>query len=548
MTLFGIQALPTIPQPMTWRNAQGVRRWPAWLLCFGGVAAWFGCTAWLRPLALPDEGRYVGVAWEMLRSGDWLVPTLDGLPFFHKPPLFYWITAGAMHVFGPSVVAARAAPWLASVAISTGLFAFLSRWVGRKPAWATVVVLATVPLFYGAAQYANMDMLVAACVSAAILLTAHAAFSRADELRYRYALAGAFVAVALGVLAKGLIGVVLPILVLVVWGASTRRLGKVLTLLTWGPGWLLFSVIAAPWFILMHSRFPDFDHYFFVVQHFQRFTSVKFNNGQPWWFYALALLALALPWSIWLLASIRRRPAVVRNHSDVRALMLVWVGTVVVFFSLPSSKLVGYILPALPPLAFLIADATSPYWSKFQERVSGPSERWTRTVARCLVATPALAAIVCLSATVAAHFYQPKSLESLGEILRGLRRAGEPVIFLGRYFYDVPFYARLDGPVSVVDQWLPSEVADDSWRRELVDAAHLAPTGSAKRLLVPAELGPELCHAPSSWVIGPRVADPGLTWLNGLPPVRTYGSTALWRVESLGPTMRSALRCDKPAV
>ena len=60
------------------------------------TALWFGCTAWLRPLAIPDEGRYVGVAWEMLRSGDWLVPTLDGLPFFHKPPLFYWISAASM--------------------------------------------------------------------------------------------------------------------------------------------------------------------------------------------------------------------------------------------------------------------------------------------------------------------------------------------------------------------------------------------------------------------------------------------------------------------
>src|SRR5450432_551296 len=58
--------------------------------------AWLGCLAWLRPLSLPDEGRYVGVAWEMLRSGDWITPTLDGLPFFHKPPLFYWITATAL--------------------------------------------------------------------------------------------------------------------------------------------------------------------------------------------------------------------------------------------------------------------------------------------------------------------------------------------------------------------------------------------------------------------------------------------------------------------
>ena len=74
------------------------------------LAAWLLATAWIRPLALPDEGRYVGVAWDMLGSGDWLVPRLDSLPYFHKPPLFYWITACSLAVFGPSEWAARAAP------------------------------------------------------------------------------------------------------------------------------------------------------------------------------------------------------------------------------------------------------------------------------------------------------------------------------------------------------------------------------------------------------------------------------------------------------
>ena len=76
----------------------------------GFIVLWISATAWARPLALPDEGRHVGVAWEMMRSGDWLTPTLNGLPFFHKPPLFYWITAGSMSLFGLNEMAARAAP------------------------------------------------------------------------------------------------------------------------------------------------------------------------------------------------------------------------------------------------------------------------------------------------------------------------------------------------------------------------------------------------------------------------------------------------------
>ena len=88
------------------------------------AALWLAATLWMRPLALPDEGRYGGVPWEMLRSGNWLVPTLDGLPYFHKPPLFYWISAAAMSLFGTTEWAARVAPFLGGVAACAALYGF----------------------------------------------------------------------------------------------------------------------------------------------------------------------------------------------------------------------------------------------------------------------------------------------------------------------------------------------------------------------------------------------------------------------------------------
>src|SRR6476659_9026789 len=90
----------------------GIGSWdhPAIWLLF--VLLWLIATAWARPLMLPDEGRYVGVAWEMLRSGDWLTPTLNSLPYFHKPPLFYWITAAMLWLVGNQEWAGRVAPWL----------------------------------------------------------------------------------------------------------------------------------------------------------------------------------------------------------------------------------------------------------------------------------------------------------------------------------------------------------------------------------------------------------------------------------------------------
>src|SRR5689334_14106977 len=92
------------------------------------TVVWLGASAGLRQLSLPDEGRYVGVAWEMLRSGDWLTPTLDGLPFFHKPPLFYWITAASLSLFGLNEWAARAAPIFGGFVAAASLYLFTRRW------------------------------------------------------------------------------------------------------------------------------------------------------------------------------------------------------------------------------------------------------------------------------------------------------------------------------------------------------------------------------------------------------------------------------------
>src|SRR5205085_3830850 len=205
--LRGGQAAPRVrraPQPRS--RAEGRRRLVtrdrALLLA---AFAWLAATAWMRPLALPDEGRYIGVAWEMLQSGDWLVPTLDGLPYFHKPPLFYWLTAAALSLWD-SPVAARLAPWLGACIGAASLFLFARRWAGRDVALASLFALVTAPIFFFGAQYANLDMLVAGCITATILAFAHAALVGRAAPGWKTTVLAAYAFCALGVLAKGLIG------------------------------------------------------------------------------------------------------------------------------------------------------------------------------------------------------------------------------------------------------------------------------------------------------------------------------------------------------
>jgi 4-amino-4-deoxy-L-arabinose transferase-like glycosyltransferase len=495
-----------------------VRRDGALLLA---AFVWLACTAWLRPLALPDEGRYVSVAWEMIRSGDWLVPTLDGLPYFHKPPLFYWLTAAALSVADSSLFAARIAPWIGACLACASLFLFVRRWVGRDTAVASLVALVTAPLFFFGAQFANLDMLVGGCITATILAFAHAAL--ADD---RKVLLLAYALAALGVLAKGLIGIVLPGMVLFLWLVAERRWMAMLRLL-WLPGIVLFLAVASPWFVLMQERFEGFSHYFFVVQHFQRYAQATFNNPQPVWFYVAVLLVLALPWTPWLAGarSVQWRGA--SNEAAVRRLMLVWIVAITAFFSLPRSKLVGYIFPVVAPMLFLAADFAVSL---------GRRKLWKASIATAVT--------ICLVAAVGIYVKADRSQSSVGAVLRERMQPGDTVIALEEYRFAIPFEARLRRPVVVVADWSPEVVASrDNWRKELADAAVFEP--KQEWLIGNAQLPARVCASSTSWLIGSTDAEKRFAWLAQAERVAANKKLVLWRVDAKSPA-RPLLCPGKP--
>jgi 4-amino-4-deoxy-L-arabinose transferase-like glycosyltransferase len=506
------------------------------LLAAAAMFAWLAATAWARPLMLPDEGRYVGVAWEMLRSGDWLTPTLDGLPFFHKPPLFYWITAASLSMFGMNEWAARLAPLLGATLGVAALYGFTRRWVGRPAARSAALVLAAQPLFFVGGQFANLDMLVAGCVTATVLALAHAVLLMEAGLPHRKALLGAHALAGLGVLAKGLIGFVIPALVVGTWLLLRGRWRTVPRLL-WPPALAVFALVAVPWFVAMQGRFDGFLHYFFVVQHLQRFAAGGFNNVQPFWFFAAVVLLLSLPWLPWLQALfVRGGLSAAHPRGPLRLLMGVAVLVVLVFFSLPQSKLVGYVLPAVPPLAWLIAEGRPGAGAARHLR-----RWWVATF--CLTALAGLAAVVVLAAVDHRH-----SARDLGRVLRSHHAGHEPVVMLGGYVYDVPFYARLRDPVQVVADWGSPDVAlRDNWRKEIADAGAFAPARAAALLVRPAEVTAVLCRTPVTWVItvgGDAGGVPaGYPFLAEAERVASLHGRTLWRVDSRVPALFNALDC-----
>jgi 4-amino-4-deoxy-L-arabinose transferase-like glycosyltransferase len=503
------------------------------------VFVWLACTAWWRPLAVPDEGRYAGVAWEMIRSGDWLTPTLNGLPFFHKPPLFYWLTAVSLKTLGLNLWAARMASILGAFVGAMALHGLVRRWAGARLAWWSVLVLVTQPFYFGGAQYANLDMLVAGCITATIALAAQSVLSREARRPDRMALWGAYGMAGLGLLAKGLIGLVLPGAVIVLWLLLSGRARAILRLLSL-PGLCVLAVVAAPWFVAMQGRFPDFFHYFFVYQHFQRFTQTGFNNAHGWWYYLPLIVALTMPWvPAWLVAcwwpgrsatALKFKSVAFAPGADaLRPLMWVWLIVVVVFFSLPASKLPGYVLPALPPLAFLIADALVSRWPTSHAL---PPRIWA-----------ALAGALCLGLIAVAVNYDKQSARPALPVLRPLVQQGVPIVYIEDYVYDLPFYLALREPVPVVSNWAdPDLPRHDNDRKELFDAGEFKPDLARRVLVNQADWPHWLCTHPRMAVLAPPSAPKAYSVLASQPPVMKLKLWWLWVLDR-DDLVAKGLRC-----
>lgn len=502
------------------------------------IGIWLAWLAWIRPLTLPDEGRYAGVAWDMLRSGSHAVPLLDGMPYFHKPPLYYWLTELSFSVFGAHPWAARVPSWLAAWGAAAGLYGFLRRHRDAAAATLTVLILATLPFFYGGAQFANLDMLVAGMIALCLLAAADTVLRAERGQAYRWMSLAAAALAALAVLAKGLIGVVLPGAILFLWLAWGRR-WRGLAALLWPPAVLVFIAVAAPWFVLMQLRYPGFYDYFFVYQHFQRFAAGGFNNAQPFWFYLPVVAGLSLPWSLWGGGILRKAFWVDGPARDLRRFALLWFAVVIAFFSLPHSKLVGYVLPALAPLAFLLSEVILGAW---RAKAGGATPRLV-----CLSA--AVAAGICAIAVGIAANNARGSAAPLAKVLREQARPEDTFVSLHAYPFDLALYARAPRPAWVVDDWLNPEVPTrDNWRKELYDAARFDPATGAEVLIGPAEFNARLCKAPDGaryWVWGTASDNQAYAPLRGLEPAVSSAKHAMWRVEA-GAALRQRVCGETP--
>ncbi len=478
-------------------NAQEkeAKSWHEVLFIAFACLIWLGLTQGMRPLSVPDEGRYVGVAWEMLRSGIWSTPTLDGLPYFHKPPLFYWITAVAIKLLGTSLWAARVAPMLGALLAMLSSYLFVRRWMSAPIARATVLILATCPFFYGGAQYANHDMLVAGCITATICFAAHTILSIKHGEAYRAYLIAAWCCAGLGLLSKGLIGIALPGAVVLLWIAINKD-WLLITRLLWWPGPLLFAAVVLPWFSQMEQQFSGFLYYFFIEQQFHRFVGSGFNNARPVWFLPIALSVLTLPWFPLLLTRLRLAAAPHPAWQACRTLCWIWLIFILVFFSIPQSKLIGYILPVVPPLAVLIAEG----WLQLTSTRS--SLHYLKLSPVILAASLCVSLMVFLAKKYDDNYTQPLAEAYVSQAHVAQGQAQEPLVFVDVYPFDMVFYSQAQQPIPVFYNWdSPAILLDDKWHKELLEASYFASAEKKTILRARKDFASELCAQPVTWIV-----------------------------------------------
>jgi len=296
----------------------------------------FGLTA--AGMIGPDEPRYASIGREMAHSGDWITPRLWGEPWFEKPALLYWMTGAAFRAGLSPNLAPRLPVALLSVCFLALFWWILRREFGCFIAWMATLILATSAGWCLYSQSGVTDIPLSATFAAAMLLAIPWVSKRDTRL---LPLAAALFGLA--VLAKGPVGLILAAPLALRWRDLVDWLHpKVI---------LPFGVIAAPWYVLCYvQNKAEFLNEFFWKHNVGRFTSAELQHDQPWWFYLPALAVLFLPWSALLPTAFRSR-----GGDSRRTFLLLWVIWPLVFFSLSVNKLPGYILPAFPAIAALVA-------------------------------------------------------------------------------------------------------------------------------------------------------------------------------------------------
>ena len=356
-----------------------------WFLIFLAFIAFYFYGLGHIPFVGPDEPRYAQVAREMFQRGDLITPTLAGHTWFEKPPLLYWTIIAGYSLFGVSEWAARLGPALCGLLTIGAVFWIGSRVrrtvsddtlpeLGQWSAFVTASTLGIIVFSRGVGFDGVVTMTIAWALGfflVAETTKTEAGASRQEQVgRIRLMLAGFYLFIGFSLLAKGLVGLVIPFGVIGAYYLIRRERPPraFISSLIWGLP--LALAVAGIWYIPVTVRHGwAFIDEFILQHHFARYVSNKYHHPQPFFFYFLIIIPLTLPWTVFFAEGVAKARKWRWRGTDaedkLRTFAAAWLLFPMVFFSFSGSKLPGYILPVLPAAALIAGERlTSFVWHR----------------------------------------------------------------------------------------------------------------------------------------------------------------------------------------
>lgn len=315
------------------------------------------------PLLDPDEGRNAEVAREMAETNDYVLPTLNYLPYVDKPVLFFAAGALSIELFGANATAVRLPSLVFTLATAIAVMWFGGRLFDGGTGWRAAVIALSTPFALAYSRTVIFDATLTFFMVCA-LVGFHQAVEAADRERGAWWRILAWGATALGVLTKGPVALVFPLLVALPYAAWRRRLGALADPLAC----LLGVALVLPWVFAVSREVPGYLAYVIGTETGARLFGGGLGRREPFWYFLAITPSAALPWSLALagalIATGRRR----WQTLDPRYVLLaLWIVAPLVFFSLSQSKRPQYVLPLIPAVGLLVAAL----WNDQRARLAG---------------------------------------------------------------------------------------------------------------------------------------------------------------------------------
>jgi 4-amino-4-deoxy-L-arabinose transferase-like glycosyltransferase len=348
------------------------------LLTFGLGLIYFSMIG-LRPFSNPDEGRYAEIPREMVATGDWITPRLNGVLYFEKPPFFYWLEALAIKVGGMREAALRFWPAALGLLGCLTVYATGRRIYGRPTGIFSAVVLGTSLLYFGLSQIILLDMAVSVFITGALCFFILGSREPPGRTRMFFML-GFYVCMAVATLTKGLIGLAIPAAIIFLWTLLLWRWEKIFPLYL-SLGIPVFLLMAVPWHVLAARATPAHENsagffstnkegqgflwYYFMHEQVLRYLTTIHRRTQPFWFFFAVLPTGLFPWVTFLPRAVKHAFTggwKKRSEQPEVFFFAIWIVFVLLFFSTSQSKLIPYILPVYPALALLVGRYLAAAW------------------------------------------------------------------------------------------------------------------------------------------------------------------------------------------